>query len=156
MNTRFLFILVLKEQTTYDLYLWLTDADQVELWNSGKAFVVTTHKNVLGTEGIAHEGLFYRERLQELDKYTVYLDGNHPLVRVKNPEGQGKLLVIRDSYANCPGTFLANSYAEVVLVDLRYYKSPVSELVAAEGFDDVLVCYSLYNFLTDTNFPWLK
>ena len=136
--------------------LWLTDADQVELWNSGKAFVVTTHKNVLDTEGIAHEGLFYRERLQELDKYTVYLDGNHPLVRVKNPEGQGKLLVIRDSYANCLGTFLANSYAEVVLVDLRYYKSPVSELVAAEGFDDVLVCYSLYNFLTDTNFPWLK
>ena len=95
------------------------------------------------------------ERLKELDKYTVYLGGNQPLVRIHNPEGEGRILVIRDSYANCLGTFLAQSYAEVVLVDLRYYKSPVSEL-AKEGFDQVLVCYSLYNFLTDANFPWLK
>ena len=50
------------------------------------------------------------------------------------------------------GGFLAESYGEVVLVDLRYWKTPVSELVA-EGFDDVLVCYSLYNFLTDVNIP---
>ena len=136
--------------------LWLVPSENVELWDTGKQFTVTAHKNAADTEGTAHEGLFYRERLQELDKYTVYLGGNQPLVRIHNPEGQGKLLVIRDSYANCLGTFLANSYEEVVLVDLRYYKSPVSELVAAEGFDDVLVCYSLYNFLTDTNLPWLK
>ena len=106
--------------------------------------------------GTTHDSLFYRERLEELDKYTVFLNGNQPLVRIHNPEGQGKCLVIRDSYANCLGAFLANTYEEVVLVDLRYYKSPVSELVANEGFDDVLVCYSLYNFLSDANFPWLK
>ena len=67
-----------------------------------------------------------------------------------------KLLVIRDSYSNCLGTFLANNYAQVVLVDLRYYKEPLTELVAAEGFDDVLVCYSLGNFLTDANIIWLR
>ena len=136
--------------------LWMVPSEAVELWDSGKTFTVTTHQNALDTAGTAHEGVFYRENLQALDKYTVYLGGNQPLVRIHNPEGQGKLLVIRDSYANCLGTFLANSYAEVVLVDLRYYRSPISQLVAEEGFDDVLVCYSLYNFLTDTNFPWLK
>lgn len=136
--------------------LWLIPPEDVELWDSGKTFTVTAHQNAADTQGTAHEGLFYRERLEELDKYTVYLGGNQPLVRIHNPEGEGKLLVIRDSYANCLGAFLANSYAEVVLVDLRYYKSPVSELAAAEGFDNVLVCYSLYNFLTDANFPWLK
>ena len=75
-----------------------------------------------------------------------------------NPEaaGKGKLLVIRDSYANCLGTFLANSYETVVLVDLRYYKLAVSELLAQEEFDDILVCYSLGNFMTDTNMIWLR
>ncbi len=136
--------------------LWLVPSENVELWDSGKAFTVTAYQNAADTQGKTHDSLFYTDRLQELDKYTVYLNGNQPLVRIHNPEGEGKLLVIRDSYANCLGTFLANSYEEVVLVDLRYYKTPVSELVANEGFDDVLVCYSLYNFLTDANFPWLK
>lgn len=136
--------------------LWLVKPEPVELWDGGKNLTVTSHANVNDIAGTAHEGVFYRENLEALDKYTVYLGGNQPLVRIHNPEGEGKLLVIRDSYANCLGTLLANTYQEVVLVDLRYWKTPVSELVAAEGFDDVLVCYSLYNFLTDVNFPWLK
>lgn len=136
--------------------LWLVKPEPVELWDAGKRLTVTSYANAHDTAGTAHEGVFYRENLEALDKYTVYLGGNQPLVRIHNPEGEGKLLVIRDSYANCLGTFLANTYEEVVLVDLRYWKTPVSELVKAEGFDEVLVCYSLYNFLTDVNFPWLK
>lgn len=136
--------------------LWLVKPEAVELWDAGKSLTVTSYANANDTVGTTREGVFYRENLEELDKYTVYLGGNQPLVRIHNPEGEGKLLVIRDSYANCLGTLLANTYEEVVLVDLRYWKTPVSELVAAEGFDDVLVCYSLYNFLTDVNFPWLK
>ena len=130
--------------------LWLTPSETLELWHGSDRLTVT---NAESEE--VHEGIFYTERLEEADKYTVFLDGNHSVVRVTNPEKEGKLLVIRDSYANCLGTLLANQYAEVVLVDLRYWKTPVSELTA-EGFDDVLVCYSLYNFLTDANFPWLK
>ncbi len=65
--------------------------------------------------------------------------------------------MIRDSYSNSLGCFLAESYGEVVLVDLRYFKSQaVSALAAQEGFDDILVCYSIGNFLTDTNLVWLK
>ena len=135
--------------------LWLTKPDAVELWNDGGTYTVTAYNNAADTTGKTSASLFYRERLQERDMYTVYLNGNQPLVRIRNEAGEGKLLVIRDSYANCLGTFLAGKYEEVVLVDLRYWKTPVSEL-AAEGFDDVLVCYSLYNFLTDVNIPWLK
>lgn len=133
--------------------LWLTEAEPLELWHGSQGLLVTNGE----TEGV-HEGVFYRERLEEADKYTVYLDGNHSIVRIQNPAaaGQGKLLVIRDSYSNCLGTFLAESYAEVVLVDLRYYKDPISELCAAEHFDNVLVCYSIGNFMTDTNLVWLR
>ena len=64
--------------------------------------------------------------------------------------------MIRDSYSNSLGCFLAESYGEVVLVDLRYYKQPVSALAAQEGFDDILICYSIGNFLTDTNLIFLR
>ena len=133
--------------------LWLTAGEDIELWDSGAAFTVSNQE----AEAV-HNSIFYPQRLEELDKYTVYLDGNHSLVRIKNPEaaGTGKLLVIRDSYANCLGGFLANGYEEVILVDLRYYKEPVSELVSAEGITDVLICYSLNNFLTDSNIVWLR
>jgi len=131
--------------------LWLMPAESIELWQGSDQLTVT---NEASQE--PHQGVFYRERLEEADKYTVFLDGNHSVVRVRNPQKQGRLLVIRDSYSNCLGTFLAESYGEVVLVDLRYYRQSVSELVKKEGFDDILVCYSCANFLTDTNLVLLR
>jgi len=131
--------------------LWLTPAESIELWQGSDQLTVTNGE----TEGI-HQGIFYPERLEEADKYTVFLDGNHSLVRVCNPEKQGKLLVIRDSYSNCLGGFLAESYGEVVLLDLRYYRQAASQLAMQEGFDNILVCYSCANFLTDTNLMLLR
>lgn len=136
--------------------LWWIAPESIELWKNDVAFTVENKE----TEQ-PHEGLFYEERLQELDKYTVYLDGNHSVVTIHNPEavGKGQLLVFRDSYANCLGTFLANSYETVILVDLRYCqdpRNPVSNMVLEGQYDDVLVCYSLGNFLTDENFVWLR
>lgn len=131
--------------------LWLTAAEPFEIWQGSENLTVTNGE----TEGI-HEGVIYRERLEEGDKYTTFLDGNHSIVRIQNPEKEGKILVIRDSYSNSLGCFLAESYGEVVLVDLRYYKHPVSQLCEEEKFDDIVVGYCIGNFLTDTNLLWLK
>ena len=133
--------------------LWMIPEEDLELWHGAAALTVTN-----GESDELHEGVFYRERLSQSDKYTVYLDGNHSLVRIENPDmkGSGKLLVIRDSYANSLGCFLAESYETVVLVDLRYYKKAVSELCAQEEFTDILICYSIGNFMTDTNLVWLR
>ncbi len=131
--------------------LWLTPAEEIQLWHGSDKLTVTNGE----TEGV-HDGIFYYERLEDADKYAVFMDGNHSIVRVRNPDKEGKLLVIRDSYSNCMGGFLAESYGEVVLIDLRYYRSPVSVLMAEEGFDDILVCYNCANFLTDTNLMLLR
>ena len=131
--------------------LWLTPPETIAMWKGSDQLTVTNGE----TEGV-HQGIFYLERLEEADKYTVFLDGNHSIVRVHNPGKQGKLLVIRDSYSNCLGGFLAESYGEVVLLDLRYYRQNISQLVQQEGFDNILVCYSCANFLTDTNLVLLR
>lgn len=128
--------------------LWRTPAESLELWDSGRRFLVESWEN-----GKIHEGLYYEANLMENDKYPVYLDGNHSLVRILNLSGagRGKLLVIRDSFANCMGCFLAEGYEETVLVELRYYRLPVSELARSEAFDDVLVICSVGNFMTDSS-----
>lgn len=133
--------------------LWLTPGDSIELWHGGNQISITHEE-----EQTAHLGPFFRERLEESDKYTVFLDGNHSLVRVKNTDcsGQGKLMVIRDSFSNCLGCFLADSYETVVLADLRYYKKSLSELLKEDACDQILICYSLSNFLTDDNIIWLR
>jgi len=132
--------------------LWLTDPESVELWDCGLAFKVTNSES----EEV-HEGTFYPRNLNREDKYTVFLDGNHALVRIENPDvnAQGSLLLIRDSFSNCLGAFLAEGYRSVVLADLRYYRLPLSELCASEDFDEVLVAYSLGNFLSGSNLEWL-
>ncbi len=133
--------------------LWQYPAEDMEIWDDGGSYKVS-----FSDRDGSFDSLFFPERLEEPDKYTYWLDGNHPLVRIENldPEASGSLLVIRDSYSNCLGCFLAGSYKTVVLADLRYYKEPLSLLFEQEGFDDVLVAYSIGNFLTDNNFIWLE
>ncbi len=130
--------------------LWLTKGEPIQLWKG--ASLTVSNADVPGTQNSP----FYVSRLEESDKYTVFLDGNHSLVRLYNPAGTGKLLVVRDSFANCLGSFLAENYEEVILVDLRYYKTPVSELLRQEEIEDALICYSLSNFMTDANLVWLR
>ena len=134
--------------------LWLTKADSLELWHSGKLMQVSNETGSLS------DSVFYPQRLEEEDKYTVYLDGNHALVRIENlsggVDGGGNLLVIRDSFSNSLGCFLADLYDKVILVDLRYYKLPMTDLMMDEDIDEVLIEYSVQNFTEDTNLAFLS
>ena len=134
--------------------LWLTPADSLDLWLSGSPLQVSNET------GSVNSSVFYLNRLEELDKYTVFLDGNHSLVRIENLAGVGgegrNLLVIRDSYSNSLGCFLADLYDKVILVDLRYYKLPLTELLVEEDIDEILIEYSVDNFLHDNNLAFLS
>ena len=97
-------------------------------------------------------GLYYPEKLAVKDKYAYFLGGNQPLCVIKNPDAaSGKLLVIRDSYADSLAPFLAEEFQEVHLFDLRYNNLSLKQYVADNGIDQVLVLYSAANFSTDQN-----
>ena len=97
-------------------------------------------------------GLYYPEKLAVKDKYAYFLGGNQPLCVIKNPDAaSGKLLVIRDSYADSLAPFLAEEFQEVHLFDLRYNNLSLKQYVADNGIDQVLVLYSAANFSTDIN-----
>lgn len=135
--------------------LWLSATDDIELWKNNALSDI--HVTILDGEPVESNSLFFPAHLEEPDKYPVFLDGNHSVVKITNPGAEGgKLLLIKDSFGHCFAPLLAAHYKEIFMVDLRYYKLPLSETAAEEGFDEILVLYSMDNLVNDTNFAWLK
>ncbi|MBE5773936.1 MAG: hypothetical protein E7337_08375 [Clostridiales bacterium] len=132
--------------------LWNTAPDDIELWRSAALGNVT----VSFDDRESADSLFFTEHLSAMDKYPVFLDGNHGLVTIENDAGNGEtLLIVRDSFGHCFAPFAADVYSRVTLVDLRYYRKGVSSLAADVAADRILVLYGMDTFLTDTNFAWL-
>ena len=93
--------------------------------------------------------LYASEKLKTRDQYGMFLNGNHPLVRIRTmAESSRRLLLVKDSYANCFVPYLTSQFQEIVLVDPRYYYGNLESLLE-EGFTDVLFLYNLNTFLAD-------
>lgn len=146
--------------TTYSTSaLWLTPPEEIELWHD-KAYEGQDNIHVTIEEGGKKKessSFFFLSHLEEDDKYPVFLDGNHSLVRIENKAASGgKLLLLKDSFGHSIAPFLSENYSEIIMVDLRYYKLPVSELIEKEGISEMLVLYGLDNLCNDTDVAWLK
>lgn len=96
------------------------------------------------------DGLYAAEHLQKKDKYAFFLDGNHPLLRIKvQNHTDRRLLVVKDSYANAFIPFLVNHFAEIHIIDLRYFNAPLTSYLEQYGFNEVLILYSSLSFAED-------
>ena len=93
-------------------------------------------------------GLYDLDKLDVYDKYAAFLHGNNGLSRVEG-DGEGRILVIKDSYANSFVPFLTANYAQIDVVDLRNYNYGLDALIAENGYDQILVLYSFDSFKSD-------
>ncbi len=98
-------------------------------------------------------GLYVDSFLGEKDKYASFMGGNAPLYIVRNPDAatDETLLVVRDSYSDSLAPFLADQFAEIHLLDLRYYRTGVAGYAESIGADKILLCYSVENFVKDAD-----
>ena len=87
----------------------------------------------------------------EADKYRIFFGGNTAKIVISTAGNTGKrLLVLKDSYANCLVPFLAPYYDEIVMIDLRYQMDLIGDILQQEkAFTDVLLCYNMEKFLQD-------
>ncbi len=102
-------------------------------------------------ENRALDGIYDRTALERKDKYLAFMGGNYGLVAVKakGADSREKMLIVKDSYANCAVQFLALHY-DLVIVDPRYYKESVYELAKKENVDRVLILCGV-DGMTDAN-----
>lgn len=92
-----------------------------------------------------YDNMFFTDALEKGDKYVAFLNGNHSLVKIKTGNEGGNLLIIKDSFAHCLAPFLAENYANIIMVDLRYYKKPISALFDENNISQVLFVYGMEN-----------
>jgi hypothetical protein len=103
-------------------------------------------------DGVKYKSLYDEDALGSEDEYTYYLGGNASVCVIDGTaDSIEKLLIIKDSYANCFVPFLTDTYQEIHLLDLRYYHEDVGAYIQDHGITEVLVLYNADNFLTDTN-----
>lgn len=98
------------------------------------------------------DSLYALEYLDKKDKYSMFLDNIHPLIEIENEGAQSEeeLVIVKDSYANCFVPFLTEYYRKIYVVDTRYYKLPVSELVNENpAVTRVLILYNMNTIDTD-------
>lgn len=116
-----------------------------------------TTQTVTYEDGRQSESLYEWDYLEKKDKYSLFLDGNHTLVKIKTGVGNGrKLAIVKDSYAHAFIPFLANHFEEIHVLDLRYYHSDVLMYLNDQNISEVLFLYNVANFTKDPNMIWLS
>lgn len=131
---------------------WL-EPDTIEYWAGEEGLSVTSWRTGKPEESV----LYDRSWLTVKDKYSSFLGGNQPLAVIKNennPDG-GKIMLLRDSYADALAPLLAQRFAEVHLLDLRYYRMPAAVYAQQYDIDEICVVYSVQNFISDKNLVFL-
>ncbi|MBR3439522.1 MAG: hypothetical protein IKH13_08480 [Clostridia bacterium] len=99
-----------------------------------------------GSKPEEYDNMFFEDALETADKYVVFLNGNHGLERIITGNSGGKLLLVKDSFAHCIAPFLAENFSEIIMVDLRYYKKPLSGIIQNENPDQIMFLYGIDTF----------
>lgn len=96
--------------------------------------------------------LYDSSKLKTRDQYAVFLGENTSVIDIKTvSESSRRLLLIKDSYANCFVPFLTPYFREIVLVDPRYYSGTIEDIMDTYRISDVLFLYSGNTFFQDNN-----
>ena len=145
--------------TTYSTSgFWFTQPDSIQIWNNPE----NTDKNIKvkiseGTDTKEYGSMYFYNHLEEDDKYPVFIDGNHALTEITNSNAKGgTILLVKDSFSHSLAPFLAENYSKIILVDMRYYKMSVSQIVEQEKPEQVVFLYGIDNIATDTDLVWIK
>ena len=152
-------VVVLKGKSAFDLIPALISTfldrdgmhpdrtDSLEIYTAKEATVVADPPMEVQFDGET-TGLYDTAKLDVYDKYAMFLHGNNGLSRIKG-DGTGRILVIKDSYANCFAPYLTANYADIDVVDFRNYNYGLDKLIADNAYDQLLVLYSFDSFKSD-------
>lgn len=103
------------------------------------------------------DSMYARDFLKEKDKYGVFLNQNQPMLILNTGVNNGKkIMMIKDSYANCLIPFLTAHFEEIHVLDIRFLNLPVLEYAKSEGIKDAIILYNVQNFSEETRMSVLK
>lgn len=97
--------------------------------------------------------IYERRFLAGKDQYAVFFNSNQALTVIEGSGKEGKLLIIKDSYANTFCQFAVEDYEEVHMVDPRFFHEDVPAYIEKNDITDVLFLYGIAGFSGDAVIP---
>lgn len=89
--------------------------------------------------------------------YSTFMGGDtHTVKIVTGTPGTRKLLVIKDSYGNPVPSFLFYSFAEIHVVDFRYFPKNIKQYVKDNGITDLSLTFSIFNTCNSSSMTKVK
>lgn len=96
--------------------------------------------------------LYDSSKLETRNQYNLFLGGDTSLIDIKTVStSERRLLLVKDSFANCFVPFLEPYFREIVMVDPRYYGGTIDEIMDTYRITDVMFLYSGNSFFRDNN-----
>ncbi len=127
-------------------------ADTIDIYTLDGSSGIQSMVVDTGSEEKTFDTLYDRSYLSTKDKYAMFLSENNPKVTIKtNVQNDKKLLIIKDSYANCFVPFLTEHYNEITLLDLRYVGVTTENIVDINDYTQVLFLYNASTIAQDEN-----
>ena len=96
--------------------------------------------------------MFDLSKLENGNQYEVFLGGNFSKLTITTTSNtENKLLLFKDSYANCMLPMLTPFFSEIVVVDARYFTDDIRAVVNDGEFTHMMFLYNVNTFLEDTS-----
>ena len=89
--------------------------------------------------------MYDKSKLETGDKYAMFLYGNNGYSTIEG-DGEGSILVVKDSYANSFIPYLPANYARIGVIDPRGFGLSVADFAQQEGYDEVLLLFNFQSF----------
>lgn len=136
------------------------DADTINVFRNKNGSFVKSVSAQRGIQKFSSKSVYYNPALNSDDKYSYFLGGSSfkkCTVRTVNKDAP-RLLILKDSYANCFVPFLTPHYSEITLVDTDSFGSgeSLSSIADADSFDQVLFLFSAEDFCSRKSMPLIN
>lgn len=96
--------------------------------------------------------MFDLSKLENGNQYEVFLGGNFSKLTITTTSNtENRLLLFKDSYANCMLPMLTPFFSEIVVVDARYFTDDIKAVVNGGEFTHMMFLYNVNTFLEDTS-----
>lgn len=135
--------------------LWDVENDTITYYPLPNQMTIYNITGEAQYEPLKTENLINTDKFATRDKYAAFLDGNNGYSVIEG-DGEGSILVVKDSYANSFIPYLTANYEKIGVVDFRNFKYGLDSTIEREGYDEVLILYNFQTFISDTDLIYIS
>ncbi len=96
--------------------------------------------------------MFDLSKLDSSNQYEVFLGGNFSKLTISTTsKSKNKLLILKDSYANCMLPMMTPFFCQITVIDARFFTDEINNVISDGEFTHLMFLYNVNTFLEDTS-----